>query len=302
MTDQYALQVDNFFNTLLLEPRIKGPSGCFICVHTFTPEEATAILAVANIANRAMLNTNLSKLCTTRAEGSWVVNLDPIVFTTKRALVNGQHRLAMVKQQERNETFICVFNAPTDVSDGLDRGRPWSLSAKSGVSPDLIAAASLGCRLRHGTTQTLIDSAIRTEYEQHQASYDLVISAARRRQSFRKAFLVTPFVFAMEAQGGQYKNDIITLLYDLVEHRTTSTVSAAISKLAETFSKHQGGQHARLDASLQVLRGLQAFCENEDRKILRATTDGLLFFCPTARYRLNSVSPTIGIPPKRPRA
>jgi hypothetical protein len=247
------------------------------------------ILEQANEGNRNILGNHLARLKREAESGGWVVCLDPVVFTKAFALINGQHRLCMLTQLGKSENFVVVWDAPEEARNGLDRNRPWSLAAKMSVAPESISAASVIHTLV-SAEQKLTDSSLRHVYEEYLDDIEAVRAVASKRKILRRAACVG--AFALAASDPKHQTKVMKLLSDIADVKSESAMAEHITKLLE--NETWNGTNARADGALKLLRGIECHATGTVSRILRPTTSGLRFFCPSAKYRTRHMSPELG--------
>jgi hypothetical protein len=88
-----------------------------------TPTLANEWLLKLNKRNRDINERHVSALVKEAQSGRWVFTPTPIVFSKSGMLLDGQHRLRMVKDSGLAQTFVVVVGVDDDVQDVIDTGR-----------------------------------------------------------------------------------------------------------------------------------------------------------------------------------
>ena len=89
---------------------------------TVTPEIATEFLG-RNVANRTLTTAFALHLSEQMKNGEWKFTGDPIKFSEKGELIDGQHRLTGVVMSNTSQDFMITTGLADDVFDVLDSGK-----------------------------------------------------------------------------------------------------------------------------------------------------------------------------------
>lgn len=94
-----------------------------VYLHTFQPEEAEQILIKRNADNyRKLKNPTQKFYADEMREGSWMFNGDTIRFDTEGNLLDGQHRLAAIRESGIPQDYIVVEGLDPKCSKTIDIG------------------------------------------------------------------------------------------------------------------------------------------------------------------------------------
>ena len=126
-------QLNNSFNIIseATTPRAVSRSCLDMHMHQFntyiSPEEAKSALTINYKHNRVLNKHTCSRYMREANLNRWVLHPNPIVFAKDKddqwRLIDGQHRLTMVSQQDKSLPFsVCVYRS-TSIYDKLDQGK-----------------------------------------------------------------------------------------------------------------------------------------------------------------------------------
>lgn len=99
---------------------------------TITPDIAKQWLS-KNISNRTIRRKTVETYAREMADGRWVLNGEPIIFSTEGALINGQHRLEAIALSNTPIVSAVLRGMPPEVYGTLDQG------SKRSAADDLTA-------------------------------------------------------------------------------------------------------------------------------------------------------------------
>lgn len=99
---------------------------------TVTPELAVEWLGV-NTKNRNIRPRHVQRLARDMSAGNWKMTGEPVKFSRKGALLDGQHRLTAIVESGVTVQMMVVYNLPNDVQSAMDSGSARTASDALGL-------------------------------------------------------------------------------------------------------------------------------------------------------------------------
>jgi hypothetical protein len=98
-----------------------------VSIERVTPDQARAWLE-DNVDNRTVSQVYLAKLREEVKATGWRLVPDALAYDVEGHLLNGQHRMMLLAEQDKAQKFIVIRGLPVEVWDSTDRGKQRSLS------------------------------------------------------------------------------------------------------------------------------------------------------------------------------
>lgn len=181
-----------------------------------TPDMARRWLLV-NFRNRPMSEDVVRAYARDMASGRWQPTHQGIAFNDRDQLIDGQHRLAAVKQFGRPVRMMVTFGLPAEIAgtemttmDCVDRGRTRTVADQLKIQHGLkegsliasVAAAlahlCVGEKMRRLSVGHTLDV-----YRAFQPGMDYVIGQRSKEPGFRSAALLAAFAFVHGLPGAE---------------------------------------------------------------------------------------------------
>ena len=90
---------------------------------TFSPDEASDILATRNNGNRKLKKAKISQYKEAMLLGRWRFTPVPLLFEEHTGrLLDGQNRLKAIVESQRSQQFVVCDNAGPDIMQAIDQG------------------------------------------------------------------------------------------------------------------------------------------------------------------------------------
>lgn len=88
-------------------------------IETITPEQAETMLEAHNPRNRRLSLARVDKYAAEMKRGHWVLNGEPIIIDDSEDIIDGQHRIAAIKECKIPLTTLVVRGVPTNYNNGI---------------------------------------------------------------------------------------------------------------------------------------------------------------------------------------
>ena len=146
-----------------------------------TPDVAKEMLR-KNKDNRKITQAASAFLVKQMEQGKWRFTADPIQFSDKGRLIDGQHRLDAIVKSGKAQTMLVAYNVPDDHQNVIDTGKNRSAGDvlyMHGIQNHTIAAALIKTYMRFSRNITSYGGD-----KKHVASNEDVLKAYKERPKF----------------------------------------------------------------------------------------------------------------------
>jgi hypothetical protein len=261
-----------------------GPTDdSFVFLWDFTPEDAAILLDHCNIGNRNIVRSHVEKLKAEAKAGRWYPNVDPIVITLDMKLIGGQHRLTMVRETGISQKFLVVLGVTEEVKYGLDRGKPWSIADKLEADKLAVAGVRLICSMMTGTCSEPRDSEVHDAYDRFGQSAAMVSSISHQRRILACSSSIAAFTLA--SLNVTTQDVVLDLMRRIAGYSAEESANKIVRSIESSFGRN--GIRNRVNVALRILDELASVVEEKALpESEKPTTYGLIFFMPTAKWRV----------------
>jgi hypothetical protein len=176
---------------------LRGADGAKVTLEKVGPTEAADLLDNHNPRNRSLTAKTLDKYVRAIEAGDWPFVGDPIRLDKAGNLIDGQHRLAAVRETGATLEFLIIRNLETETQKYMDAGRGRSAADQlkiEGMASAPMAAAIATCAMRWQRSDILAQNVKFSPFEVvdwTEAHLDAVEAAVTTAQRVRGAIGAT---------------------------------------------------------------------------------------------------------------